>query len=98
MCLEEIYPPIQNMSSKELSKMIVDDKTMIKYTRISRKGGWRRVKLIFLGDSITQGVGASDHAHSFVGIVEKEHRRLTLSGGSAGVDSLSCQKALLLIF
>ena len=54
---------------------------MIKYTRISRKGGCRRVKLIFLGDSITQGVGASDQAHSFVGIVEKETGARVLNAG-----------------
>ena len=44
MCLEEIYPPIQNMSSKELSKMMVDDKTMIKF---SIKTGDRNHELYF---------------------------------------------------
>ena len=39
------------------------------------------MKLIFLGDSITQGVGASDHAHSFVGIVEKETGARVLNAG-----------------
>ena len=39
------------------------------------------MKLIFLGDSITQGVGASDYPHSFVGIVGRETGAQVLNAG-----------------
>lgn len=39
------------------------------------------MKLIFLGDSITQGIGASEYAGSFVALVEKETGAVVLNAG-----------------